>query len=119
MQLGAAAKTGFFCGSFLCSAHAYADAPMVLLDGNGFTLRAHLQAGLNIVSERNLFWNYAESFAPSAGFDPKATWLEGYIKPGLSFTQGLGGLTLYGKVSAVASAGLPPVGGSRSHSVQR
>jgi hypothetical protein len=106
MQFSVAAKVGLLCGGMLCSGHAYADDPMILLDRNGFTLRAHLQAGLNIVSEQNLFWNYADSFAPSAGFDPDATWLEGYVKPGLSFTQSLGGVALYGKVSAVASGTL-------------
>lgn len=107
MQLSIAARTGLLlCVTLLHAGWAHAEDRMILLDRNGFVLRAHLQAGLNAVSEHNLFWNYAESFAPSAGFDPKATWLEGYIKPGLSFTQGLGGLTLYGKVSAVASGTL-------------
>ena len=106
MQFSVAAKTGLFCGSLLYAGCAHAQDPMVLIDHNGFILRAHLQAGLNAVSEHNLFWNYADSFAPSSGFDSRATWLEGYVKPGLSFTQNLGGLALYGKVSAVASGTL-------------
>jgi hypothetical protein len=106
MQFRVAAKTGLLSGCVLYSGWAYAGDPMVLVDRNGFVLRAHLQAGLNIVSEHNLFWNYADTFAPSSGFDPNATWLEGYIKPGLSFTQSLGGLALYGKASAVASGTL-------------
>ena len=106
MQFSIAAKTGLLGGCLLYSGWAYADDPMVLIDRNGFVLRAHLQAGLNVVSEHNLFWNYADTFAPSSGFDPNATWLEGYVKPGLSFTQSLGGLALYGKASAVASGTL-------------
>ena len=106
MQFSVAAKTGLLCGSLLYAGCAHAQDPMVLIDHNGFILRAHLQAGLNAVSEHNLFWNYADSFAPSSGFDSRATWLEGYVKPGLSFTQNLGGIALYGKVSAVASGTL-------------
>lgn len=94
------------CGSMLYSGWAHAQDRMVLLDHNGFILRAHFQAGLNVVAERNLFWSYAESFAPSSGFDPNANWLEGYVKPGLSFSQSLGGIALYGKASAVASGTL-------------
>lgn len=101
-----AAKTGMLCGTLLYAGWAHAEDPMILLDRNGFILRAHLQAGLNAVSEHNLFWNYADSFAPSAGFDPKATWLEGYVKPGLSFTQDFGRIALYGKASAIASGTL-------------
>ncbi|WP_258590318.1 hypothetical protein [Mesorhizobium sp. AR07] len=54
-----------------------ADDPMLLLDSNGLVIRAHLQAGLNVVAEHNLFWNYADTFAPSAGFNANTTWLEG------------------------------------------
>lgn len=67
------ARTGLLCGSLLYATVAHAGDPMVLLDRNGFVLRAHLQAGVNVVSERNLFWNYADSFAPSSGYDSNAT----------------------------------------------
>lgn len=92
--------------SLLCPTWAHAGDPMVLVDHDGFVVRMHFQAGLNVVPERNLFWNYADTFAPSAGFNSNRTWVEGYIKPGLSFTKGLGDLTAYGKVSAVASGTL-------------
>lgn len=82
-----------------------ADDKMVLYDHDGFTLRAHLQAGLNLVGEHNLFWDYAAIFAPGSGSN--AVWLEGYVMPGLSFTNDFGaGVTGYGKVSAVASGTL-------------
>lgn len=106
MKFSIITKIGLLCSTFLCSDLAYANDPMVLLDRDGFILRAHLQAGLNAVAEQNLFWNYADSFAPATGFDPNAKWLEGYVKPGLSFTKGFGKLTTYGKISAVASGTL-------------
>ncbi|WP_244425292.1 hypothetical protein [Pseudaminobacter salicylatoxidans] len=106
MRYGIVAKTVLLCGSLLYSGWAYADDPMVLFDHNDFVLRTHLQAGLNVVSEHNLFWNYADTFAPSSAFDPNAIWLDGYVKPGVSFTKSLGRVTLYGKISAVASGTL-------------
>jgi hypothetical protein len=106
MRFSIIARTGLFSGCLLCSGLAHAQDPMVLLDTNGFILRAHLQAGLNAVAEQNLFWNYADSFAPSAGFNSNAKWLEGYVKPGLSFTKDLDDLAAYGKISAVASGTL-------------
>ncbi|URK88265.1 hypothetical protein LP421_13130 [Rhizobium sp. RCAM05350] len=41
---------------------------MLLIDQDGFLLRAHLQVGINAVAEQNLFWNYADIFAPRCGF---------------------------------------------------
>ncbi|TNF65550.1 MAG: hypothetical protein EP307_00010 [Rhodobacteraceae bacterium] len=76
----------------------------VLHDGNGLTLRWHLQAGLNAVVERNLYWDLAATTAPGSGFDPDANWLEGYAKAGISFEMGQeGGAVIYGKLSAVTS----------------
>lgn len=78
--------------------------PMLFYDANGLTVRGHFQLGLNAVSEDNLFWDLAATTAPGSGFDPDTEWLEGYMKPGLSFEYQLGGdTTLYGKLSAVAS----------------
>ena len=73
-------------------------------DANGLRMWWHLQLGLNAVSERNLFWNFAATLAPQAGFDPDADWLETYIKPGLSFEQRLNGQSIfYGTLSGVGS----------------
>ncbi len=83
-----------------------ADDRMLLYDQDGLAIRMHLQAGLNVVAEHNVFWNYADTFAPSSGVNSNASWLEGYILPGLSFTQDVGGPVAYGKVSAVASGTL-------------
>ncbi|MEM9139390.1 MAG: alginate export family protein [Pseudomonadota bacterium] len=78
--------------------------PSLAFKQDGFTITGHFQAGANAVSERNLFWNLSETFAPQAGFDPDADWLELYVKPGVSFTFDADeGVTLYGKASAVAS----------------
>lgn len=78
--------------------------PMLFHDANGLEVRGHLQFGLNAVSESNLFWDLAATTAPGSGFDPDTNWLEGYIKPGLSFEYRLdAGAVLYGKLSAVSS----------------
>jgi hypothetical protein len=78
--------------------------PMLLHDADGLKVRGHLQFGLNAVSERNLFWNFADTVAPGSGFDSDADWLEVYVKPGLSFERSLdSGGAAYGKISAVAS----------------
>lgn len=81
--------------------------PQVLYDVNGWTVRSHLQFGVNGVSERNLFWNLADTFAPGAGFNSDTDWLELYVKPGLSFTGSLGNdISTYGMLSAVVSGTL-------------
>lgn len=78
--------------------------PMVLRDTSTFTLRAHLQFGINAVSEHNLFWDLAATTAPGSDFNADTEWLETYIKPGLSFEYALDtGAELYGKLSAVSS----------------
>ncbi|WP_292268160.1 alginate export family protein [Marivita sp.] len=90
--------------SFAETAHAQERDPMLFHDANGFKVRGHLQFGLNAVAERNLFWDLAGTTAPGSGFDADTNWLEGYIKPGLSFEYQLdAGAVLYGKLSAVAS----------------
>lgn len=61
-------------------------------------MRAHLQAGLNAVAEQHLFWDYAGTVAPAAGFDSTTHWLEGSVKPGLSWTRGLDSAAVHGKV---------------------
>jgi hypothetical protein len=77
---------------------------MLFYDANGLQLRGHLQFGLNAVAEDNLFWDLAATTAPASGFDPDTEWLEGYVKPGLSFEYQLdSGAVFYGKLSAVAS----------------
>lgn len=77
---------------------------MLFHDANGLKVRGHLQFGLNAVSESNLFWDLAATTAPGSGFDPDTSWVEGYIKPGISFEYQLdAGAVVYGKLSAVSS----------------
>lgn len=77
---------------------------MLFHDQDGLTVRGHLQFGLNVVGERNLFWDLAATTAPGSGFDPDTNWVEGYIKPGISFEYRLDpGTVLYGKLSAAGS----------------
>lgn len=90
----------------VCSVAANAQErdPTLLHDANGLKMRSHLQFGLNAVSESNLFWDLAAATAPGNGFDPDTNWLEGYVKPGLSFEYQLDtGAIFYGKLSAVSS----------------
>lgn len=94
-------------GLGLVPATAHAQDPMLLIDEPGFELRLHFQAGVNAVAEQNLFWNFADTFAPKAGFDSDTRWLEGYLMPGIGFTADAGDLLqVYGKISAVASGTL-------------
>ncbi|WOC17321.1 hypothetical protein [Pseudochrobactrum sp. MP213Fo] len=96
-----------FSGVLLSCFQAFADDPMVLYDAEGLKIRAHLQAGLNGVAEKNLFWNFADNFAPSLDYNPRKQWLEGYVKPGISFNSQLNdGISLYGKGSVVLSGTL-------------
>lgn len=78
--------------------------PLLFYQANGTTVRGHFQAGLNAVSEDNVFWNLSNTTAPGSGFDTDVDWLEAYVKPGLSFQHELDmGAVLYGKLSAVSS----------------
>jgi hypothetical protein len=84
--------------------HAQESDPFLLYDENGTTIRATLQFGANLVSEANLFWNLSDFAAPGSGYDPDATWLELYVRPGLTFETALdGGSAIYGRISAVGS----------------
>lgn len=47
-----------------------------IIDRDGLTLRWHFQAGLNAVSEQNLFWDLAATTAPGSGFDPDTNRVE-------------------------------------------
>jgi hypothetical protein len=79
----------------------------VLYRQDGLTVRGHFQAGVNLVLEENLFWDLAKVFAPTSGFDADTVWLEGYVKPGISFERTLSTHdVLYGKLSGVLSGTL-------------
>ncbi len=79
-------------------------AKTTIYDKDGLAVRWYFQGGLNLVSESNLFWNFASVYAPDARFNSNQNWLEFYVKPGLGFDKTLAnGGTLYGKVSGVAS----------------
>lgn len=69
-------------------------------------LNTHLQAGLNLVREDNLFWDLAETFAPSVDYAADTSWVEAYIKPGISVNYGTESAQFYGKGSEVASTTL-------------
>jgi hypothetical protein len=74
--------------------------PMVLHEDENLVVRAHFQAGLNLVAEKNI----SATLTPSEKFDPDTEWVEAYVMPGVSFTRQLrDNLVAYGKVSAIAS----------------
>lgn len=78
--------------------------PMLLYQGDGMTLRGHVQAGLNLVGETDLFWDLASIFATTALYNPDKIWLEGYVKGGLSFQQHASPSDVwYGKLTGVWS----------------
>jgi len=100
----AATLAAFALGTVPSLAQAKEQDPMLIYDAAGLKVRGHFQAGLNLVSETNLFWNFSNTVAPGSGFDPDAEWIEGYVKPGLSFENMFDdGSALYGKASAVVS----------------
>jgi len=67
-------------------------------------IRAKVEAGVNLVAEDNLFWEFAESVAGNADFNSDARWLEFYVKPGITFRHQAGGkAALYGGASVVTS----------------
>lgn len=89
------------------SALADENDPLRFYDNDGFVVRGHFEVGLNAVAESNLFWDFASFTNPSANYNPNKQWLEGYVKPGLSWTKNLDQyLTAYGKVTGVASGTL-------------
>ena len=72
-------------------------AKTTIYDKDGLAVRWYFQGGLNLVSESNLFWNFASVYAPDARFNSNQNWLEFYVKPGLGFDKTFAnGGTLYG-----------------------
>lgn len=95
------------CGN----AQAQQQDKMLLYADTNLAVRAHLQAGINLVAEQDLFWDLASTFAPQAGYDPNKIWFESYLMPGVSFENTLSPQdVLYGKASAAISgtAGTDP-----------
>lgn len=88
-------------------AAASREDPLLVFEDDRWTIRGHLQAGLNFVQEYNVFWNFANLNPNAAGFDSDPEWLEGYFKPGLSFEHRFSsGAVGYGKMSSVLSGTL-------------
>lgn len=64
-----------------------------------------LDGSAQITYERDAFWGLGQQFAPGAGYERSLTWLESFIKPGLTARTSLnGGVTAYGGLSLLASA---------------
>ncbi|MEM1195757.1 MAG: alginate export family protein [Pseudomonadota bacterium] len=90
-------------GMYPAALFAQEQDALLIVDEDGVTVRGHLQGGANAVVERNLFWNLSDTFAPQENFDPDTEWLELYFKPGMSFAADGETLSIYGRVSGVAS----------------
>lgn len=58
---------------------------------------------VQVVPEGNMFWGLDEVFAPGSGYDDDSTWLEAYARVGWRDERPLGGATLYGGVSVLAT----------------
>jgi len=96
------ASAGMFAGADPASAQT--DDLLLISRTENTELRAHVQAGVNLVVENNLFWEFAETVAGNSEFNSDAAWLEFYVKPGLSFTHQAGEhTTLYGAASVITS----------------
>lgn len=79
-------------------------SPLQFYDQDGLKIRGYFQAGVNLVGERNLFWDLSQTFAPTANFDADTVWFESYAKPGVGFEWKVAPHdVVYGKVSAVLS----------------
>ena len=71
---------------------------------NDAEVRFTFEGGINAVAEENLFWNLADTFAPTADFNSDTQWIEAYIKPGIELNSPINASTqVYGGASFVAS----------------
>ncbi|MCH2155825.1 MAG: hypothetical protein MK080_07470 [Opitutales bacterium] len=81
-----------------------ADEGIELYEHSDWTVRGHIQTGVNAVAETNLFWDLAANATNNTDFDADAQWLELYLEPGVSFeTTHSDDLQFFGKLSFVAS----------------
>ncbi len=104
---GAEKGTSQAATSKLPSSAQQGPKPLLLLESDRLKVTGHFQAGVNAISEGNVYWNLAEFAAPDVDFDSDSEWLEAYVKPGISFERtGDLGLSTYGKLSAVISGTL-------------
>jgi hypothetical protein len=99
---------GFAASCVALSAPGQADAqnrdPFLLAQSDDWEVRARVEAGINLVAEHNLFWEFAETVAGNSDFDSDGEWAEFYVKPGIAFKYGPGDrMTLYGAASVVVS----------------
>lgn len=78
--------------------------PCLLAETDDLEVRARVEAGLNLVAEKNLFWEFAETVAGNSDFDSDGEWAEFYVKPGIAFDHRPDDRTsFYGAASVVVS----------------
>lgn len=76
------------------------EGSVTLFEGGGFTVKAGMDIGLQIVLQNQAFWNLGESVGPE-DYNSSPTWGETYAKPFLTFNGTVGSMDIYGKLSAV------------------
>jgi len=76
------------------------EGSVTLFEGGGFTVKAGMDIGLQIVLQNQAFWNLGESVGPE-DYNSSPTWGETYAKPFLTFYGTVGSMDIYGKLSAV------------------
>ena len=76
------------------------EGSVTLFEGDGFTIKAGMDIGLQIVLENQAFWNLGESVGPD-DYNSSPTWGETYAKPFLTFSGTVDSMDAYGKLSAV------------------
>lgn len=81
-----------------------AASPGLLYESQTLRVRGHLEAGINLVAETNLFWDLANRATGNRTFNPDQQWLEAYFQPGVSIENELTpDFTFFGMVSGVGS----------------
>lgn len=76
------------------------EGSVTMFEGGGFTVKAGMDIGLQIVLQNQAFWNLGESVGPEDYYS-SPTWGETYAKPFLTFNGTVGSMDIYGKLSAV------------------
>lgn len=104
----AACLTAMSAGAAAAQAEAAAQPAAAPTDPLRFplgagSLKLSIEAGAQLVLEKNAFWNLSDSFAPDAGFAADQVFGEGYLKAGAVFTQTGEFLNVEAGLSVVAS----------------
>ena len=91
--------------ALLAPGHAAAQSAPPSAPADGWTWS--LEGATQGLFASHAFWGLAQAFAPSAGYATRATWLEAYVRPGVTGRRTLdAATTVYGGLSLIASGTL-------------